>query len=457
MTQALIYFLSFFLGISGASLKHIPNATPKVQHKTNTARKGIKKVGHVIVLYMENHSFDNLYGEFPGADGLANATRANYTQLDTATEKPYIMLPWNDTEHFHPVPVLANKFFNIDQFLPPSALTLDLVHRYYQEIEQIDGGKMDKFAAVSSAKGLSMGYYHTSDFPVAQNEAANYTLCDRFFHSAFGGSWLNHIWTIAAATPQWKDAPASMCAVLDKKGHLIKDGGATPEGYLVNTVYSVYTPHPKVKDEKTLVPGLTIPTIGDRLSEKNIDWAWYSGGWNDALAGHPDSLFQYHHQPFEYFKNYADGTAAKAAHLRDENDFIAQAKAGTLPAVAFVKPIGELNEHPGYANVMAGEQHLEDLINAVRNGPDWNDCVIIVTYDEHGGFWDHVAPPKIDKWGPGIRVSAVIISPFAKKHFVDHTQYETLSITSFIEKRWGLKPLSSRDAKANPLTNALTF
>ncbi len=447
MAQTVILLLNFLLGFSGNSPIHATKAAPK----------GIKKVGHVIVFYMENHSFDNLYGEFPGADGLSKATKAEYTQIDNATGKPYTTLPWNDTAHFHPAPVLPNTFFDIDQYVPPTSVTLDLVHRYYQEIEQINGGKMDKFAAVSSAKGLSMGYYHTMQLPVAKNEAAQYTLCEHFYHSAFGGSWLNHIWLIAAATPKWSDAPASMRAVLDKNGKMKKDGSATPDGDLINTVYSVNQPHPNVKDAATLVPGLTIPTIGDRLSSKNIDWAWYSGGWDDALAGRPEELFQYHHQPFVYFNNYADGTPAKAAHLKDEKDFIAAAQAGTLPPVSFVKPIGEWNEHPGYANVMAGENHLEELINAVRNGPDWNDCVIIVTYDEHGGFWDHVAPPIIDKWGPGSRVPTIVVSPFAKKHFVDHTQYETVSILSFIEKRWGLKPLTARDAKANPLTNALKF
>jgi acid phosphatase len=436
---------SFFL--HPAPVKHIAK-----EH----APKGIKKIGHIIVLYLENHSFDNLYGEFPGADGLANATPAHYTQVDTATGRPYAILPWNDN-HFQPTPLLPNKYFNIDQFLPPSALTLDLVHRYYQEIAQIDGGKMDKFAAISSAEGLSMGYYHTSDFPIATREASNYTVCDHYFHSAFGGSWLNHIWLIAAATPCWAGAPHSMRAMLDGKGYVKKDGAVTPDGHIINTVYSVNEPHPTDEDVKKLVPNITLPTIGDRLTEANIDWAWYSGGWDDALAGHPDSLFEFHHQPFVYFKNYADGTKAKAEHLKDEKDFIQAAKSGTLPPVSFWKPIGEWDEHPGYANVMAGEQHLEELIDDIRNGPDWKDCVIIVTYDEHGGFWDHVAPPKIDKWGPGSRVPAIIISPFSKKHFVDHTQYETVSILALIEKRWGLKPLSSRDRKANPFSNALKF
>jgi phospholipase C len=98
-----------------------------------------------------------------------------------------------------------------------------------------------------------------------------------------------------------------------------------------------------------------------------------------------------------------------------------------------------------------------DLINAVLNGPDGKDAVIILTYDENGGFWDHVPPPVIDKWGPGTRIPAIIISPFAKKGFVDHTTYETVSILAFIEKRWGLEPLNGRDAQAHPLENAFDF
>lgn len=203
-----------------------------------------------------------------------------------------------------------------------------------------------------------------------------------------------------------------------------------------------------------LIPNLTFPTIGDRLSEMNIRWAWFSGGWDSALAGHPDSTFQFHHQPFLYFANYADGTAAKKEHLKDEDDFVAEAKSGHLPEVSFVKPLGIYNEHPGYADIVTGEKHAVELINAVRNGPDWKDCAIIVTYDEHGGFWDHVAPPKEDSWGPGTRVPTIIISPFAKKGFVDTMRNETVSILALIEHQWGLTPLSSRDSSANDMAEA---
>src|SRR5262249_33277221 len=142
------------------------------------------------------------------------------------------------------------------------------------------------------------------------------------FHAAFGGSFLNHFWLIAARTPVFPSAPAAIVAQLDANGNLITDGAVTPDGYAVNTLFSVNKPHPSNVAADRLVPNQTFPTIGDRLSANKISWAWYSGGWDDALAGNADRLFQFHHQPFVYFANYADGTGAKAEHLLDEKDFL---------------------------------------------------------------------------------------------------------------------------------------
>ncbi|WP_246104162.1 acid phosphatase [Mucilaginibacter corticis] len=427
----------------------------KDKGSTTPVKNSINDVKHVVVIYMENHSFDNLYGSFSGANGLSNATAANTTQVD-ATGTPYTVLPAIPNSPAFPTN-LPNTYFNIDQYAANNVLTQDVLHRYYQEQMQIDGGKMDKYSAYNTSFGLTQGYYKTSLLPMLPF-AQKYVLCDNFYHSAFGGSFLNHQWLIAAASPTFQNAPASMVAVLNADGSVKTDGAVTPDGFVVNTSYTVNAPHPATAVVANLVPNQTNPTIGDRLSDKNISWAWYSGGWNDALAGNPDPLFQFHHQPFAYFAKYADGTQAKKDHLKDEIDFIAAAKAGTLPAVSFVKPIGKYNEHPGYANLADGENHAVELINDVLNGPNGKDAVIIVTYDENGGFWDHVAPPKIDaKWGPGTRVPAIIVSPFAKTSYVDHTQYETVSILSFIEKRWDLAPLATRDKNANPLNNAFNF
>ncbi|HVT40015.1 MAG TPA: alkaline phosphatase family protein [Gemmatimonadaceae bacterium] len=410
----------------------------------------LARINHIVVIYLENRSFDNLYGGFEGAEGLAAARGARPQVNEHGV--PYRVLPQAPGT---PFPTdLPNAPFEISRFVPPTAPTRDLVHRFYQEQVQIHGGRMDRFAVVSDAQGLVMGYYRTADLPLAAL-AQEFTLCDRLFHSAFGGSFLNHQWLIAARTPEFRDAPASMRALLDSAGLPTRDGAVTPDGFVVNTAYSVQGPRPSSAAPNDLMPALTNPTIGDRLDDKGLSWAWYAGGWTAADSGRPGEDFQFHHQPFVYFAKFAEGSAARREHLKDEDAFIEAARSGTLPAVAFVKPAGLDNEHPGYADVIRGERHVRALIDDVRNGPNWHDTVIIVTYDENGGLWDHVAPPHIDRWGPGTRVPTIIISPFARRGFVDHTVYETVSILALMEKRWGLAPLTERDAGAAPLEGFL--
>jgi phospholipase C len=417
-------------------------------------------INHIVVIYLENHSFDNLYGTFPGANGIANAGSA--TQVDKEGVA-FATLPQPMNTNTRPATAdarfpanLPNKPFNIDEFVPLNQRTGDLVHRFYQEQLQIDGGKMDKFAAWSDAAGLTMGYYETSRLPLYKY-AQQYTLADNFFHGAFGGSYLNHIWLVCACAPTFPNAPADVVAQVDGQGVMVKDGTVTPDGYSVNTSFTVYAPHPSNVAADHLVPPQTKPTIGDRLDAKGISWAWYSGGWSDALAGRPDALFQFHHQPFAYFQNYGDGTPGRAQHLKDESELYHAIQTNTLPAVSFVKPLGPENEHPGYTDTASGEMHVANLIAQIQASPAWKDTAIIITYDENGGFWDHVAPPKMDQWGPGSRVPALIISPYAKKGYVDHSVMDTSSILAFIENRYGLEPLGDRDRMTNNMLSAFDF
>jgi phospholipase C len=258
--------------------------------------------------------------------------------------------------------------------------------------------------------------------------------------------------------------------------------------FAVNTFQPTYQPYAPGTQPARQLPPQTGRTIGDELSAKGVDWAWYAGGWDDA-AGNvngpgwtngttpgtcanartvstavypncPDKTFQYHHQPFNYYAAYAPGTAARAAHLRDEVDFEQAARSGKLKPVSFVKPLGEENEHPGYASEHTGSDHLVDLIKAIRSGPQGRHTAIVVTYDEFGGQWDHVSPPSSigvsDRFGPGTRVPALVISPWLRKPFtVDHTPHDTTSILATIEHRFGLAPLSTRDAAVADLTSAL--
>ena len=422
---------------------------------------GLDKINHIIVLYLENRSFDNLYGLFSGADGISNAGPAA-TQVDR-DGKPYDKLPPVLNTNFKPPKVddrfptdLPNDPFRSEPYAGLEQTTGDAWHRYYQEQLQIDGGKMDKYVAWTDAGGLVMSYFDGSPAPL-WDYAQKYTLMDHFHHAAFGGSFLNHILMICACAPRYDNAPAGLVAQLDDKGELVKDGQVTPDGFAVNTLFPLNGPHPAKANPALFLPLQNAVTIGDRLDEKGVDWAWYAGGWKEAVAGHPGPLFQFHHQPFAYFVHYAMGTPGFAAHLKDETDFISGIEKGELPSVVFFKPSGEDNEHPGYTSVLAGEYHTALLIRLIEKSPLWKDSMIIVTYDENGGMWDHVAPPKIDRWGPGTRVPTIVISPFAKKGFIDHTVYDTTSILKLIESRYGLAPLGTRDAKANNLAHALNL
>src|SRR5439155_3458331 len=203
--------------------------------------------------------------------------------------------------------------------------------------------------------------------------------------------------------------------------------------YAVNTIQPNSWPYSSPGSAKLPLLPTTTNNFGDELTKAGVSWAWYSGGWSNAVGAvngpgwtngngpacsdpnHstsnstyprcPDFLFQYHHQPFNYFQRYAVDSsfqpfdAAGRAHLQDEEAFIAAANASKgndckLPAVSFVKPLGEENEHPGYASEPLGSNHLvDDLLKPIENGACGKHTMVVVTYDEFGRQWDHVPPP----------------------------------------------------------------
>jgi acid phosphatase len=467
------------------------SALPAHAAQVAPAPTGLDRIETVVILYGENRSFDNLYGLFPGANGIAQATADNgLVQRDRdGSVLPSLPPVWQKGDKADPLypAALPNAPFRIDAApvnLALSVTTRDLVHRFYQHQMQINGGRNDMFAAWSDAGALTMGYYDGSSLPLWRL-AREYTLADNFFMAAFGGSYLNHLWLACACTPQFPTAPAKMRAQLDADGKLklkpdtpakaakgqphFLDGALTPDGYTVNTVQPPYQPsdaaplkgaNPALADPAhNPLPPQTMKTIGDTLSDKNISWKWYAGGYNAALKDRKQVYggevnFQPHHQPFNYFLRFAPGTRDRALHLKDETDMMADLKAGKLPQVSFYKPPGKLNEHPGYANVMQGDMHLADIVAKLKASPQWKHMAIIITYDENGGFWDHVAPPKGDRWGPGSRIPAIIISPYAKKGFVDHTPYDTTSILQFLTRRFKLEPLPGVRTQLGDLSHA---
>jgi acid phosphatase len=399
------------------------------------------------------------------------------------------------------------------------------VHRFYQEQYQLNDGRQNRYVTGSDAIGLTMGHYATRQLPIYKylhrRGHPSYAISDRFFQAAFGGSFLNHQWLVAAATPVFYGArndasEDDLHSEVDGNGMPkryklyeptgeVKDAALTvpcsaprPAGlacgdYAVNTIQPTYQPYAPDTDEAHRLPPQEGATIGDRLSKKGIGWAWYSGGWSNANGdlgapgwtngstvgtcadpetakgavwpNCPNKLFQYHHQPLNYFRNFAPGTEARRRHLRDEEEFEALAANSRrhcrLKRVSIIKPIGAENEHPGYASEHGGSDHLVDLLRAVQRSRCAKHTMVIVTYDEFGGQWDHVPPPgqgsttpgPHDAMGPGTRIPALTIAPGLRRRFrVDRASHDTTSIMATIEHRFGLRPVSPRDAAARDLS-----
>ena len=145
--------------------------------------------------------------------------------------------------------------------------------------------------------------------------------------------------------------------------------------------------------------------------------------------------------------------------MKDGEQFLRDAVAGTLPAVSFYKPVGKDNQHPSYTDLKSGDAHMASVLQALRQSPQWKDMLIVLTYDENGGYWDHVPPPSGpgwgDRFGPGSRVPTLLIGPGVKRVHVDHTVYDTTSILKFITQRWESEPLPGVRANVGDLSGAL--
>lgn len=412
------------------------------------------KIDHIIVIYLENRSFDNLFRGFEGADTSDKPLHPYAKQIDRNGTN-YVTLPMGEKSLHAGFPTtLSNEPFLLDTTVSQEGMIPDMVHRFYQNQLQISGGSNDRFVDISDEKGLTMGYHDISGSALWRY-AKEFTLCDHFFAAAFGGSFLNHQWLIAARTPYVGTESNISRYELDTRGEIIRDGLLTPDGYAVNTIQPFHPPHKaKYADPALRLKPIEYDTIGDRLSDKNVSWSWYSGGFDDAIALKGDQIhYQYHHNPFLYFARYAPESEGRQ-HLKDEKAFLSELEEGKLPSVVFFKPSAADNQHPGYASISAADKKLSQIVEAVRAHPNvWKKSMIIVTYDENGGLWDHVAPPSGDRWGPGTRIPAIIISPYAKKGFVDHTDYDTTSILRLIEWKYDLLPLGER--KSNNLLNTL--
>jgi phospholipase C len=264
-----------------------------------------------------------------------------------------------------------------------------------------------------------MGYYNGQDIPYYWNLADNYVLFDRMFSSALDGSFDNHVYWVAGAR-------------------------------LGKTTF-------------TSQAASDMTTIFDRLEEKGISWKFYVENYDSTVnyrtqsaieIENPNRISQIIWVPLLNMDHYLDDPKL-FSRIVDLSEYYTDVQNGTLPAVSYIVPSGASEHPPG--RIQSGERFTRGLVQELMRSSSWSTSAFLISYDDWGGWYDHVPPPQVDDFGYGFRVPTLLVSPYAKQGFIDHTEYDFTSIMKFIEENWGLAPLAERDANARNILNAFDF
>jgi phospholipase C len=354
--------------------------------------QNLTAIEHTVFIINENHTFDNYFGTFPGADGATTG------QLSSGEWIPLSVMPDSYQE-------------------------VTLCNSWDCSLEAIDSGKMDRFDVISGGAWSAYTQVTEQDIPNYWAYARRFALADHYFTSVHGPSLPNHLFAIAA-----------------QSGGAIDNGGNPGPGTDCNgAAWGTITVIDEYSNRSQQPPCFDFKTMPDALQEAGITWRYYAdGGGFLSIIGHirNSDLWE---------KDVMPAT-----------QFIADAKAGHLPAVSWLLPPKGDSEHPP-ESMCEGENWSVNVLNAVMQGPDWSSTVVFITWDDFGGLYDHVEPPQVDQFGLGPRVPLLIISPYAKPGYVSHTRYDHTSVLKFVETRYGLRALTSRDAAANNMLDNFDF
>jgi phospholipase C len=402
-------------------------------------------IKHVVFLVKENRTFDVYFGRFPGANG---ATTAKISDGGTIPIGPLYDVSSPDISHAWEAALIAYN----------------------------DGG-MDKFDVASANAGiiddagvpLAFQVAQSTDIPNYWLLAQQFVLSDNFFSSLHGPSFPNHLYTIAAQSGGVRDNPTwsadSSVAPKAAPGAQPGEAGLEPDDITpINQTSGVWgcdalprTKVPIIDEEgevEEIYPCLDFQTLGDELDAAGISWKMYA-----PATGVDDAGFQgsagYIWTVYDAIRHMRD-SPLWAAHVVTTDQFAIDAANGNLPAVSWISTPTPVSEHTP-ASVCAGENWTVSLLNALGGGPNWNDTAMFITWDDFGGFYDHVAPQQLDIYGLGFRVPLLVVSPYAKQGVVDHTRGEFSSVLKFIETDFTLPPLTDRDKNSADMTQVFDF
>lgn len=379
----------------------VPSAT------TAPPPAGLTKLKHFVLIVKENRTYDNYFGTFPNADGatLGKTSSGKLVKLQrTPDQTPY-----------------------------------DLGHAWASSIGAVDGGKMDGFDLVANGNknGQLMSYSQLTqaDIPNYWKYAQTFAIGDRMFSSIRSDSFPNHLYLVGAQSGGVIGNPFALSGkVVDKQGWGCDDEA----GIVVN----VMDAEGDISDD---FPCFDFQTLADLLQNAGLTWKFYAP---------PHGVDGYQYSSFNAI-NHIRNTSLWTTNVVDSTQFVTDAQNGTLPAVSWVVA-GPESEHPPNSTCL-GENWTVQQINAIMQGPEWDSTAIFITWDDFGGFYDHVPPPTVDQFGLGPRVPFLIISPYAIPGYVSHTVLETSSLLKTIEERFGLPPLTERDATVKDTRDSFNF
>ncbi|MGZ4908363.1 MAG: phospholipase C [Halobacteriota archaeon] len=363
------------ISVQGISAQHTPTAVSPNAAISNLSISETP-IKHIVVLYQENHPFDNYFGTYPGANGLNASIALPVTKGSNTTVAPFHLSSPRIRELNNSATVARMAYNN---------------------------GSMDGFVYAERSRN-TMGYYDSREIPYYWDYASRYALMDNFFSSQMGPSLPNHLYLIAG-----------------QSGNLSGNTGNF---------------------------SLDIPTVMDQLDAYNVSWRYYYDGPVDYTK---EGVWN----PLPGIHSF-EGNTSKLNNLAPSDTFTRDVAAGKLASVSWVMPRDNESEHPG-TDIRVGEHHVVSTINEIMRSQYWNSTAIFVTWDDYGGFYDHVPPPQIDSSGLGFRVPCLVISPYAKDGVIDHTQSDFSSILKFIETTYSMPSLNARVAMTSNMSDAFDF
>ena len=437
----------FFVSVLVAACMILPLAYAQHQQLiTSKDNPAINPIKHIVVIMQENRSFDNYFGTYPGANGIPKNTC-----ISLSPRYPSVGC--------------------VKPFLSTDPISGDLPHGYQSSIAAYDNGKMDGFMAAENENPKTMSYYDNKTIPYYWDLAKHYVLADNFYSSVLSYSLPNHWYAVAGQAPDtsmfyFMHRPPNNDIINQGENASSIAGDSGDGSNQNNTAVANFgvNPNPLSANSRDQIARVYLEesnltkTIADLFMNNphNITWKYYdhlvkAGNYKAAVTSG---------RAFEFWNPFsAKGTTYTqqySPHFVNRAQIFTDLKDGNFPQVSWVMPSFPISEHAP-ASITTGMNWVKHVINAVMSSPFWNSTAIILTWDDYGGFYDHVPPPQIDKYGLGFRMPTLIISPYAKPGYIDHSQYQFESMLKFIEWRFNLPALTDRDNHANNLLNAFNF